>query len=406
MSSAANFEDIHSRRRRILYVQFSGPAAYPPIEHSSSILAERGWDVTILCIDAFAVPNLELSAHPRVRTVMLSLRRAGGSIGVQYITFTLWCLYWTLNWRPTWIYASDPLVLPAIWVVRALTRTPLVYHEHDSPSDGRWVTRFAHIALRCRMTLARRAELCVLPQHDRLESFLAETGRSLQTICVWNCPRLAELPRKSQDGTNSENKLLVYYHGSINRARLPEEFFVAACRLKDLVQVIIAGYEVPGSIGYVKALMEFVARNGAPGIVQYLGVIPARRDLLESASKAHVGLCLMPRVSDDINLRHMAGASNKAFDCMASGLPLLVSRSEEWLRTFVEPGYGRACTPDSVDSIEAELRWYLGNPDRRREMGRRCVSKIREEWNYDSMFEPVVQILETNVRWKATSCSG
>ena len=34
--------------RRILYVQYTTPAGYPPLEHSSRILADRGWEVQFL----------------------------------------------------------------------------------------------------------------------------------------------------------------------------------------------------------------------------------------------------------------------------------------------------------------------------------------------------------------------
>ena len=33
------------RRRRIMYVQYVNPGMYPPLEHSSRILADAGWEV-------------------------------------------------------------------------------------------------------------------------------------------------------------------------------------------------------------------------------------------------------------------------------------------------------------------------------------------------------------------------
>ena len=130
-------------------------------------------------------------------------------------------------------------------------------------------------------------------------------------------------------------------------------------------------------------------------MVEPLGTVPRREDLLRSASKAHVGLSLMPNRSEDINMRHMVGASNKPFDYMASGLPLLVTDLPEWVATFVEPGYGRACDPDDPDSIEAALRWYIDHPEERREMGRQGQDKIREAWNYESMFAGVLSEIES-----------
>jgi glycosyltransferase involved in cell wall biosynthesis len=81
---------------------------------------------------------------------------------------------------------------------------------------------------------------------------------------------------------------------------------------------------------------------------------------------------------------------------MACGLPLLVSDLPDWVSTFVEPGYARACDPNDVDSIEAELRWYLDHPDERREMGRRCREQIRKAWNYETTFASVIATLENS----------
>jgi glycosyltransferase involved in cell wall biosynthesis len=291
------------------------------------------------------------------------------------------------------MYASDPLAVPALWLVRKLTRARMIYHEHDAPSAHQARSWFMRMVLACRETLGTEVELCVIPQRHRLLDFLRVTRRTRPTICVWNCPRLSEI---EENHSEQGNDLIIYYHGSINNARVPAELVVAASRFNGAVRLRIAGYETPGSIGHVQELMKLAAENGTPGLVEFLGTIPLRKDLLRSASKAHVGLSLMPRTSEDINLRHMVGASNKPFDCMACGLPLLVTDLSEWTSTFVEPGFARACDPSDVDSIEAQLRWYLDHPEERREMGRRCADQIRRSWNYDTMFADVLATIESH----------
>jgi glycosyltransferase involved in cell wall biosynthesis len=191
-------------------------------------------------------------------------------------------------------------------------------------------------------------------------------------------------------GSAKHHGLIIYYHGSITNVRLPPQLIIAASRLKGAVQLQVAGYETPGSVGYVRELSTLATENGAPELIKLLGTIPLRNDLLRSASKAHLGLSLMPKRSKDINMQHMVGASNKAFDYMACGLPLLVTDLPEWVTTFVEPGYARSCDPDDPDSIEAELRWYLDHPTERRLMGRKCQDKIRDGWNYEAVFADVL----------------
>lgn len=156
----------------------------------------------------------------------------------------------------------------------------------------------------------------------------------------------------------------------------------------------VAGYETLGNTGYRRKLAAAAAKNGASGIIEFLGAIPRRSELLRSASKAHLGIALVPKRSDDINLQHMVGASNKPFDYMACGLPLLVSDLPEWTETFVKPGYARACDPEDTDLIEAALRWYLAHPNESNEMGRRGCAKVRRDWNYDTLFSPILRELE------------
>jgi glycosyltransferase involved in cell wall biosynthesis len=248
-----------------------------------------------------------------------------------------------------------------------------------------------------RTKLGRCAELCVLPQEARLLQFLQTTGRAKPAVCVWNCPRAEEitdlkLDRKQEHRNDLE--LIIYYHGSITSTRLPPALVIAASRFRGRVRMRVAGYEAPGSIGYVKELTKLAAQNGAADIIEHLGTIPLRRDLLRNASKAHVGLSLMPKQSGDINMQHMVGASNKPFDYMACGLPLLVTDLPDWIATFVTPGYARSCDPQDPDSIEAALRWYVEHPAERREMGNKGQDKIRQSWNYETMFAGVLRTIE------------
>jgi glycosyltransferase involved in cell wall biosynthesis len=174
---------------------------------------------------------------------------------------------------------------------------------------------------------------------------------------------------------------------------LPRELIVAATRFRGAVRIRIAGYETPGNIGYAKELTELGSKYGMTGLVQFLGTIP-HAQCLSNASSADVGLSLMPKVPQNINLRHIVGASNKSFEYMACGLPLLVTSSPEWESMFVQPLYARACDPTDVDSIEEQLQWFIDHPDERREMGRQGADKIKQDWNCEKVFASVAAFLE------------
>ena len=376
--------------RRILYIQFTDPAVYPPIEHSSILLAKRGWEVLLLGATRTGEHIFQLPDLDRLHVKTVRLVGAGWRRKLQYVFFCCWTIYWTWRWKPQWLYASDPLVCPAVWWIRKFLKVKVVYHEHDSPAPDIAHTWFMKRVLDYRKKVANYSELCVLPQHKRLLQFIDTTQRSGPTVCVWNCPRLDEI----QNVNSSANRgLIIYYHGNVSSDLLPGNLIVAASRFKGAIRVQAAGYEAAGSPGYLQSLTTLATNHGMIKELEYLGAMP-RKELFRCASKAHVGLSLMPKHSNNYNLGHMVGASNKVFDYMACGLPVLVSDLPEWVSAFVEPGYGRACNPDDPDSIETELRWFLDHPEERREMGRKCQDRIREAWNYETMFAGVLSELE------------
>ena len=383
--------------RRILYIQFTDAAGYPPLEHSSRLLADRGWEVLILGTATRGEPPLRLPTHPSIRVKKIRFVQGGWRQKAQYIFFFFVTLYWTWWWRPEWIYASDSLACPVVWWARRFIGVRVVYHEHDSPDLDQSSTWFMRQVFAYRGKLALEADLCVLPQQERLQRFLRTTGRIKPAYCVWNCPRLDEMADVNSDHNNHHvgkgRELIIHYHGNIGSALLPRELVVAASRFKGAVRIQVVGYETIGSVGYTAELTRLAAKYGATEMIEPLGARP-RRSVLRLAAKAHVGLSLMPKRSENINMQHMVGASNKTFDYMACGLPLLVTNLSDWVQTFVKPGYARACDPDDPDSIAAELRWYMEHPAERREMGRRGQNKVRQSWNYESVFSDVLAEIE------------
>jgi spore maturation protein CgeB len=129
-------------------------------------------------------------------------------------------------------------------------------------------------------------------------------------------------------------------------------------------------------------------------LVHYDG--PLSRDrVLAEASRAHVGLALMPMTSTDMNMRYMAGASNKPFDYMAAGIALLVSDLSDWRAIFVEAGFARSCNTSDENSIRLALQWFIDHPEERIAMAARARQKILADWNYDTAFKPVLRSLES-----------
>ena len=165
------------RSRKILYLQYTNPGGYPPLEHSSRILANAGWEVLFLGIRMNGTKTLCFPPHERIKVQLLSSCPAGWRQKLHYFRYCLWVLAWTLRWRPRWVYASDPLSCPVALLLSYLPGVHVIYHEHDSPITNNPMFNFhrpscfMRFVLWARRHLARRAQLCVLPNEQRAQVF-------------------------------------------------------------------------------------------------------------------------------------------------------------------------------------------------------------------------------------------
>lgn len=377
-------------RKRILYVQYTNPAFYPPLEHSAQILAEQGWAVCLLGVHA-AGDEPVFDVRPRIRVRLLGHCAPGWRQKLHYVRYCVGMFVQALRSRPDWIYASDRSAsVPALLAALACGAR-IVYHEHDAPpTQAR--TRFDRLLAWSRRRIARRAAVCVIPAAGRIPYFIETSGVPRTNIlCVWNCPRAAEaLP----EPVKAPERFVLYYHGSLNPERLPPSIIDALALLPGHVSLRIIGYETVGSRGYVEELKARARAQGLEDRVDYRGT-KSRGEMLDLARACHVGLSFMPAHADDVNLTHMAGASNKPFDYLACGMALLVSDLEEWRAMFADPGYAIACDPLNAYSVAAAVQRMLDDPALWRDMAARGRARMLADWTYEAQFAPLLTLITT-----------
>jgi glycosyltransferase involved in cell wall biosynthesis len=351
-------------------------------------MSEAGWNVTFLSAPICG-HQITLPPHPRVTIHAVGGRRSHVISKVDYLNYTAAAARLALRLQPDIVYASDPLAAGAGLLAARLTGARLIYHEHDSPQPG----TLHPILARLRAAVTRSAQLIVFPNDARARVAQTELNFTNDRLhIVWNVPRRAEL---GACVATPELPLIVHYHGSISPERLPETVAFAIRRMAGRARLRIAGYEAPSAQGYVKHLVGSDRGTAPDNPIEYIGVVPQRADLLMQAARSHIGLALMPCQSNDLNMRHMTGASNKPFDYMAEGLALLVSDLPDWKAMFVDPGYGMACNPTDADSICLALSWFIDHPESRRAMATRARNKIGADWNYDTQFRAVFEALRS-----------
>jgi glycosyltransferase involved in cell wall biosynthesis len=206
-------------------------------------------------------------------------------------------------------------------------------------------------------------------------------------LTVWNCPARAEADGTVTPAPRGE-QFVLFYHGSIVPARVPLAVLKAISMLSDKVRFQIAGYETIGHPRYVAILKAEAERLGVAQQLEYLGAF-SRENLLPFCRRATVGLSLIAETTSDLNEQTMIGASNKPFEYLACGIPLLVSDLPEWKEAFVAPGYALACRSSDAKSIARSLGWFMEHPEETPKMGQRGRQRILTDWNYETQFQEV-----------------
>ena len=369
--------------KRILYVQYTDPAGYPPLERSALLLANAGCEVMFAGIDAAGARGLRLQSHERITVKRLG-GVSGGLLGpLKYAAFTRRVLSLARTFRPDWCYASEALAAPVAIAVRRVTSARIVYHEHDAPA--RAGSALVRAALRARAALVERASIVVIPSEER-RPLLPRAGAQ-RAIVAWNCPLRSEVGTATQ--TISDAMKLVYV-GSFSPDRIPLTYLQALAVLPPTVTLGVYSYTTRGHADFAGEWRRTVDELGLAGRVYMHDVVPEHAQLLNHLDEYDAGIATIGLDAADPNLAAMVGASNKPFHYMARGLPFLVSDTVAWRDAFVEPGYAVACDPGSADSIAAAIRG-LSDATIRNDMGERARERILNDWNYETQFEPVLQ---------------
>jgi glycosyltransferase involved in cell wall biosynthesis len=377
---------------RVLYVQYTNPGAYPPLVRGARLLAESGAEVLMLGTRVRDTDALNVKPTDGIEVRLTDQPPEGWRLKTHYGRYAAWVAREAAAWKPDWVYASDLLSAPIALGLAALTRARVVYHEHDAPSDGRpnWIIKRY---LDARRRLLRDADLVVTPNADRSARLAALAG-GREVLTVWNCPRRpTRRPRMAQ----SSDVLRVVFRGSVNPARLPLTAVEAVARADLPLTLDVAGYETVGSRGYLAAVAAHAAQLGAGDRVRLLGTV-SEDELGVICEQCDIGLALMPMTSPDENMRHMAGASNKAFEYLSFGVAPLVSHLPDWTQTFVEPGYALACDPSRAESIAAVFEWAALNRAGVREVATRGWERLVQDWNYETQFAPVLDAIWARTR--------
>lgn len=379
----------------VLYVQYGHSGAYPPVLNSSRILHQNGWSVRMIGTQAADQDRFRIPDACADQVVLHRMPSQHAWLKFFFLWFSLRTARDILRSRANWVYASDPMVCVAVQWAMCWSKKRFLYHEHDSfnQNDPSKVTdRKTRMILRARNAVARQADFCVFPNRKRAEIVMQSAACERNPMVVWNCPSRNELDRMvatSDYRTNCDQPFHVIYCGSLNEVRFPFTY-IDAMTFEPRARLTLVGYETIGSSGFSERLRRYASERHVADRMTLRDPVSRDAVFLE-LQRAHVAIATVPLRSDDVYMSGMLGASNKSFDGLGVGIPVLVSDLPDWREEFVDRGIALACDPGDPLSIASAWRQFADHPDRTRVMGERGRALIASEWNYESQFRPILE---------------
>ncbi|HNV86101.1 MAG TPA: glycosyltransferase [Candidatus Omnitrophota bacterium] len=381
--------------KKVLYLQYMNPAYNPLLMHGAAILRRDGWKVFFLAIASGAArKNIRFEKANEYQVLQLAYCGPGWRQKIHYLFYAVLAVGYSLFYRIDWIYASNPVSCPIALVMSFFPWFRILYHEHDTPPQGRGGSVFDAVINFSRNRLLLRCAIVVIPNLERIIKESVYLRIREKVFVVPNFPQPDEVDFALRPACGERFGL--YYHGDISHKRIPLALIEAMTKVPDDVTLTIVGFEFEA--GYCEKIQLYASRLG---VSRRIKIFPPglRRDLfLKCLSCGTVGVSLVPLNDEDINFRFMEGASQKTFEYMMCGLALLVPCLPNWRARFVESGYGLACVPDDAQSIASAINWFYSHPSETKAMGERGRERIRSEWNYGNAFSAVLNKLNLVTR--------
>jgi glycosyltransferase involved in cell wall biosynthesis len=281
-------------------------------------------------------------------------------------------------------------VLPAV-----RTTTPVVYDAHELFLESGTAANMPGVIRRLlrgyERRLVRRVSAAVTV-NDEIAVELQRRYGPRRIVVVHNCPgRWMPPPARptlirEAAGIPPESPV-VLYHGVLGAHRGIEVLMGALLHPGlESVHLVLLGPGVTRS-----AYLELARQPRWGGRVHVLDAVPPS-ELLSWVASADVGAMPIQRST----LNHFLATPNKLFECLAAGVPVVVSDFPAMRRITLadnDRSLGAICDPESVNSVAGALLSLLQRSDVDVEaMRERCLSAARERWNWEVEFAKLLSL--------------
>lgn len=324
-----------------------------------------------------------------------------GRLSVRQRALRIVARLWThagLLWRmvrhrAAVVHAHDVNTLPTAWLAARLSGARIVYDAHEISTSREGYTSFRNLVGFVERLLMPRVHGAITTTDARAKFFSRAYGIS-RPLVLQNRPRhtaVASSRIRDELGLTHDWPIILY-QGGLQQGRGLENLVRAAAAVTDAYFVFIGGGRLANEL---KRLSE------ALGVEERVHFIPtvSLAQLPSYTASADVGV----QPIENTCLNHFTTDSNKLFEYLMAGLPVIASRLPEIRRVVQQHDIGLLIRPGDVQPLISALRVMVGDPQLRSRMRHNALlagRRLNWEQQESALLTLYRQVLEG---WKPAS---
>lgn len=390
-----------SVKKKIALLIYSNPDHYPPTLNAVTILS-RDFDVMIVsrnyekCWVRYP-QGVRVHRLGKPCTEAQKDQENPAKKILEFVTFIVLSCWYIRKNKCGFIYAYDMhAFLAGLAASICGRRIPFIYHNHDLIEKTKSAT-LNNVINWLQFRLSWCADRVVFPDVHRARYFKEKARLSYMPEVVMNTPlRLAQLPqgrlRQVLDsrGIGADYKIVVY-QGGIDKWRSIPEVIQSIRFWPDKTVLVLAGivYDEEQRQG----LFSAIGACSQEKKIVYIGYV-AHDELFGYLSGADLGLAFY-KPATPIKALYGGGGSNKIFEYLALGIPVVTTDSE-YFREIMSEDFLYFADPYSPEEIGTAIYKALSDDTGRAAKARAARRAHSDTYHYEKQFAPIFDYITKN----------
>ena len=286
--------------------------------------------------------------------------------------------------RPDIVHAHDVNTLPTAWLASILTRSLLVYDAHEISTDREGYASFRVFVGWVEKHLMPRANGTITTTDIRAKFFVRAYG-ICRPLVLQNRPRLTRIERSQRIREVLQLDQpwpIVLYQGGLQQGRGLERLVDVAAHVKNAYFVFIGGGRLEVT------LKDLVRSRQLESCVHFIPTVSLQELPFYTAS-ADIGV----QPIENTCLNHFSTDSNKLFEYVVAGLPVVVSRLPEMRKVVRTHDLGILVQPGSKGELVAALQKLVADSVLR-EQYRSNALRAAKKLNWEEQEHRLVKLYE------------